>query len=276
MRISVLSIHNLRGWSRAFLAKRLGPLKNPRRWYIGLIFGLTTSITAGPEIYDPLEAYKKNNTLSSRPVIETVTQGNTNETAKFKYENNLLVRTDYFGNKNIPAGYSLYEYDKGVLVREQLFDAAGNLTEEIRYQYRKDRLDKSLINDIRGNVRIEWQYTYNKEGKLVAGKRVIANKATESFKIVASPIGVSQHIYNVKGELTSKVESVFENGLLRSRMKTGLTGARYAEYKYNAKQQLIEIIFHETVRGEKTFVKKHHFDYSLNGEPPRTALKTGN
>ncbi len=244
--------------------------------FIAAIFmvGFTPVLMAGPEVYDPLEAYKRQNNLGSRPVSETVTQGTVNETAKFKYEAGLLVRADYFGHKNVPAGYSLYAYEKGVLMHEQLFDAAGSLAEDIRYQYKKDKLEKSLINDIRGNARIEWQYLYDKEGNLVGGKRIIDKKGTESFKMVRSPSGVAQHIYNAKGELTSKVESVFENGLLRYRMKSGLTGAKYAEYRYNDKKQLIEILYHETIRGEKTFVKKHHFDYSLNAEPQKTAALT--
>lgn len=239
----------------------------PFTFAVTLFFaGLPSALLAGPEIFDPLEVYKKANTLSEHPKAEVVTQGTTTESAKFRYEGGVLVRADYFGNKNIPAGYSLYEYDKGLLAHEQLFDAGGNLTEDIRYQYKKDKLEKSLIHDVRGGAKIEWQYTYDKEGVLVSGKRLIGSKPTESFKLMRHTGGVSQHIYNAKGELTSKVESVYENGLLRSRMKTGLTGARYAEYKYNAKQQLVEIIYHETVRGEKTFVKKHQFEYSLAGD----------
>jgi hypothetical protein len=68
---------------------------------------------------------------------------------------------------------------------------------------------------------------------------------------------------------------IYENGLLRHRIKTGLTGARYAEYRYNDKNMLIEIIFHDTVRGEKTLVKKHHFEYSLQIDAPKTAYKAG-
>ena len=184
------------------------------------------------------------------------------------------MRADYFGQKSAPAGYSLYAYEKGMLAREQLFDAAGNLTEDIQYKYRKDKLDKSLINDVRGGTKIEWHYLYDKEGKLVGGKRFIDKKATESFKLVPGTAGISQQIYNAKGELTSKVDSVFENGLLRHRMKTGLTGAKYAEYKYNEKKQLIEIIYHETVRGEKTFVKKHQFEYSLAGDATAPTAST--
>lgn len=240
-----------------------------------LAAGFTASLAAGPETFDPLEAYKKANTLSARPKSETVTQGTNTETARFKYENGLLVRADYLNQKNIPTGYSLYEYEKGVLSREQLFDAGGNLTEDISYHYKGGRLEKSLIHDIRGSARIEWHYGYDKDGKLVSGKRILDKKQTESFKLVPSPAGMTQHIYNAKGELTGKIESVFENGLLRQRVKTGLTGARYAEYRYNQKQQLVEIIYHETVRGEKTFVKKHLFEYSLAAESGAPTARHG-
>lgn len=238
-----------------------------------LAAGCITAVTAGPEIYDPLEAYKRANTLSVRPVRETVSAGKTTESARFSYDGNLLARVDYFGQKDIPAGYSLFEYDKGNLAHEQLFDGAGKLAEDIRYQYKHGRLEKSLIHDVRGAAKIEWQYMYDKEGILVAGKRLIAGKTTESFKLVRTTGGVTQNIYNAKGELISRVESVIDKGILLSRMKTGLVGARYAEYKYNEQKMLIEIIYHETVRGEKTFVKKHHFDYSLTREMPKTALR---
>lgn len=241
-----------------------------------LLTGWYQSISAGPEIFDPLEVYKKPNTLQQKPASETVTAGATTETARFTYEGNLLVKAEYFGAKNIPAGYTTYEYEKGLLVFERLFDAAGLIAEEIRYEYKKDKLEKSVIKDLRGNAQIEWHYSYDKEGKLAGGKRLLDRKATESFKIVHGTSGYAQHIYNTKGELTSKVEMIYENGLLRHRIKTGLTGARYAEYRYNDKNMLIEIIFHDTVRGEKTLVKKHHFDYSLQVEAPKTAFKTGN
>lgn len=245
--------------------------------YLALLLGsLNQAIYGGPEIFDPLEAYKKSNSIKERPASETVTAGAVTETARFTYENNLLVKAEYFGVKNLPAGYTLYTYEKGLLVQEQLFDAAGLLAEEIRYQYKKDRLEKSVIQDLRGNAQIEWLYSYDKDGKLTGGKRFLDHKATESFKIVPGTSGFAQHIFNNKGELTSKVEMIYENGLLRQRIKTGLTGARYAEYRYNEKNMLIEIIFHDTVRGEKTLVKKHHFDYSLQVEAPKTALKAGN
>lgn len=235
--------------------------------------GCITALTAGPEIYDPLEAYKRQNTLATKPVRETVTAGNITESARFTYDGSLLTRVDYFGSKDIPAGYSTFSYDKGILTQEQLFDGAGKLAEDIRYQYKQGRLDKALIHDVRGAAKIEWQYMYDKEGNLVAGKRLIAGKPTESFKLVRTTGGVTQNIYNAKGELTSRVESVVDKGLLLSRVKTGLVGARYAEYKYNEKKLLIEIIYHDTVRGEKTFVKKHHFDYSLQRDAPKTALR---
>lgn len=230
---------------------------------LSLGVGFTPALVAGPEIYDPLEAYKKPNTLVSRPVTETMTQGTTSETAKFRYENGILVRVEYFAAKNAPAGHVVYAYDKGVLAREQLFDAAGAVTEDIRYEYTKGRLMKALIYDVRGNANIEWHYGYDKEGKLISGRRLIDKKVTESFKIIPAAQGTTQQIYNAKGELTAQVEAVFENGLLRQRVKTGLTGTRFAEYRYNEKRQLTEIIYHETVRGEKTLVKKHQFDYSL-------------
>ena len=175
--------------------------------------------------------------------------------------------------KKEPTGHATYEYEKSILTREKLFDAAGNLTEDIQYKYRAGKLDKSLIHDVRGNARIEWQYLYDKTGALVGGKRLLAGKVTESFKLLVTPGSSTQSIYNNKGELTSKVESVFENGLLQTRIKTGLIGARYAQYRYNAKKQLVEIIYHDTVKGEKVLVKKHQFDYSLNSEAPKTALK---
>lgn len=237
-----------------------------------LAVGFPAVLAAGPEIYDPLEIYKKANNLGSRPTSETVTQGTNAELARFKYENGLLVRADYFGLKNTPTGHTLYIYEKSVLVTEQLFDASGTLAEEIRYQYRKDRLEKTLIHDVRGGARIEWHYGYDKSGKLVSGRRIIEKKVTESFKLVPGETGMVQQIYNAKGELTSRVDSLYENGLLRQRVKTGLTGTRFAEYRYNEKQQLVEIIYHDTVRGEKTFVKKHQFDYSLNQETQKTAL----
>lgn len=237
------------------------------------IVGFLKSAFAGPEIYDPLEAYKKANNLPVRPVRETVTVGTSRETARFTYDNGLLVRADYsYGPKDLPAGHSVYEYDKGLLVHEQLFDAAGRLAEEIRYQYKAGKLDKSMIHDVRGAAKIEWHYLYDKEGNLAGGKRLLSGKPTESFKLVRHTAGITQHIYNAKGELTAKVESTLEKGVLRSRVRTGLTGARYAEYRYNEKNLLIEIIYHETVRGEKTFVKKHLFDYSLQRDLPKTAL----
>jgi|GEM_PF-1930031 len=235
--------------------------------------GWFTAATAGPEIYDPLEVYKRQNTLSVRPVRETVTAGGITESARFTYDGNLLTRVDYFGQKDIPAGHSTFVYEKGLLMQEQLFDGAGILAEDIRYQYKQGRLEKSLIHDVRGGAKIEWQYMYDKEGNLVAGKRLMAGKPTESFKLVRTTGGVTQNIYNAKGELTSRVESVIEKGVLLSRIKTGLVGARYAEYKYDDKKRLIEIIYHDTVRGEKTFVKKHHFDYSLQRDAPKTALR---
>jgi hypothetical protein len=240
---------------------------------IFLSVGFTASLTAGPEIYDPLEAYKKANNLGSRPSSEKVTQGTNTEWARFSYENGMLVRADYFGLRNMPTGHTLYTYDNGILVAEQLFDASGILTEDIRYQYRKNKLEKTLIHDLRGDARIEWHYGYDKAGQLVSGRRLIDKKVTESFKLVPGETGVVQQIYNAKGELTSRVDSVYENGLLRQRVKTGLTGTRFAEYRYNEKKQLIEIIYHDTVRGEKTFVKKHQFDYSLNQETQNASTR---
>lgn len=236
--------------------------------------GFTSVLTAGPEIYDPLDAYKRPNSLSVRPVREIVTAGNVTESARFTYDGALLTRIDYFGMKDIPAGYVTFAYDKGNLAREQLFDAGGKIAEEIRYQYNKaGRLEKSLIQDVRANAKIEWHYLYDKEGTLVGGKRLLDGKVTESFKLVPSTAGVTQNIYNAKGELTSRVDSIIEKGVLRSRVKTGLVGARYADYRYNDKGQLVEIIYYDTVRGEKTLVKKHHFDYSLSRDLPKTALR---
>lgn len=231
------------------------------------------AVSAGPEIYDPLEVYKKANSATERPATETVVAGKITERARFTYQNGLLVRTEFLTAKNEPAGHSVFEYENSQLKREQLFDAAGNLTEEIQYKYRAGRLEKSLVHDVRGNAKIEWQYLYDKAGNLVGGKRLLAGKLTESFKLVSTPGSSTQNIYNAKGELTSKVESVYESGLLQSRMKTGLVGARFAQYRYNTKKQLIEIIYHDTVKGEKVLVKKHQFDYSLNSESPKTALK---
>jgi len=231
------------------------------------------ALSAGPEIYDPLDAYKKANSPGERPTTETVVAGKITEKARFTYQNGLLVRTDFLTAKNEPAGHTVFEYENSLLKREQLFDAAGSLTEEIRYKYREGRLDKSQVHDVRGNAKIEWQYSYDKTGALVGGKRLLAGKLTESFKLISTPGSSTQNIFNAKGELTSKVESIYENGLLQSRMKTGLVGARFAQYRYNAKKQLIEIIYHDTVKGEKVLVKKHQFDFSLNSETPKTALK---
>lgn len=246
-----------------------------------LLFGLLQlPVFAGPEIFDPLEAWKKPNAPATRPVTETVVAGSIKEIARYRYENNLLSRIDYYTlgtnpvtPKEIPAGYTLFEYDKNGLVREQLFDGAGNMTEEIRYQYRAGRLEKSLIHDVRGNARIEWQYSYDKEGVLSGGRRLLAGKSTESFKILKTTGGWTQNIYNAKGELTSKVDSVLENGLLTHRIKSGLTGTKYADYRYNDRKLLIEIIFYDTVRGEKVLVKKHGFEYSLDRPVPGTAMK---
>jgi len=229
-------------------------------------------LTAGPEIYDPLEAFKKANNLTERPTTETVVAGRVTEKAKFTYQNGLLVRTDFLTAKNEPTGHTVFEYENSQLKNERLYDAAGNLTEDIQYKYRSGRLEKSLVHDVRGNAKIEWQYLYDKTGALVGGRRLLGGKLTESFKLTMTPGFSTQNIYNAKGELTSKVESVYENGLLQSRMKTGLVGARFAQYRYNAKKQLIEIIYHDTVRGEKVLVKKHQFDYSLHTEPAKTAL----
>jgi hypothetical protein len=244
-----------------------------------LLLLLNAGLFAGPEVFDPLEAWKRPGGPDKRPVSETVVAGKTTELARYQYSNNLLSRIDYLslneratGPKEIPAGYTLFEYDKGLLTREQLFDAAGNMTEEIRYQYRAGKLDKTLIHDIRGNARIEWQYQYDKEGVLAGGKRLLAGKPTESFKLVKTTTGWLQNIYNAKGELTAKVDSYYENGLLTQRVKSGLTGTRYADYRYNGEKLLVEIVYHDTVRGEKTLVKKHTFSYSLDKVAPGTAL----
>lgn len=244
-----------------------------------LLFLLNTGIFAGPEVFDPLEAWKRPGGPAKRPVSETVVAGKTTELARYQYSNNQITRIDYLslnasaaGPKEIPAGYTLFDYDKGLLAREQLYDAAGNMTEEIRYVYRGGKLDKMLIHDIRGNARIEWHYQYDRDGVLTGGKRLLAGKLTESFKLVKTTTGWLQNIYNAKGELTAKVDSYFENGLLTQRVKSGLTGNRYAEYRYNGEKLLVEIIFHDTVRGEKTLVKKHTFSYSLEKVTPGTAL----
>jgi hypothetical protein len=244
-----------------------------------LLLLLNAGIFAGPEVFDPLDAWKRPGGPAKRPILETVVVGKTTELARYRYNDNLLARIDYLslsensqGPKEIPAGHTLFEYDKGVLTREQLFDAAGNLTEEIRYQYRAGRLEKMLVHDIRGNAHIEWHYQYDKEGALIGGKRLLDGKLTESFRLVKTTTGWLQNIYNAKGELTAKVDSYFENGLLRQRVKSGLTGTRYADYRYDANKLLVEIIYHETVRGEKTLVKKHTFTYSLDKTIPGTAL----
>lgn len=243
-----------------------------------LFFLLAAGLSAGPEIFDPLEVWKRPGGPARHPVTETVTAGNATELARFSYSDNLLSRIDYVslnnaatGPKEIPAGHSVLEYDKGILSREQLFDRAGVLTEEIRYQYRSGKLEKALIHDVRGNARIEWHYQYDKEGALSAGKRLLAGKPTESFRLIRTTTGSLQNIYNAKGELTAKVDSSFENGLLTQRMKSGLTGARYAEYRYDKEKSLIEITYHDTVRGQKTLVKKHTFSYSLDKAIPGTA-----
>lgn len=238
-----------------------------------LSMGLSGYAYAGPEIYDPLAPYKKRNTLAVRPSSETVSKGGSTETAKFTYENGLLMKAEYVGPKKAYFGATTFEYENGQLVREKLIGPGGSLAEDIRYVYRKDRLEKTLIEDVRGNAHIEWHYSYDKEGNLIGGKRFNGKKITESFKLVATA-GVSvQHIYNEKGELTAKVETAFENGLLKQRVKTGLTGARYAEYRYDAENRLSEIIFHETVRGEKILVKKHQFDYSMQKSTSYTLSK---
>lgn len=244
-----------------------------------LFFLLTAGLFAGPEVFDPLEAWKRPGGPNKKPVLETVIAGKTTELARYQYSNNLISRIDYAsitkhttGTTEIPAGYTLFEYDNGNLAREQLFDADGNMIEEIRYQYRAGKLDKALIHDIRGKARIEWQYRYDKEGVLIGGRRLLAGKVTESFKLIKTTTGWLQNIYNAKGELTAKVDSYFENGLLTQRVKSGLTGTRYADYRYNAEKSLVEIIYHDTVRGEKTLVKKHTFTYSLEKAIPGTAL----
>lgn len=241
------------------------------------IFLVNAGLSAGPEIFDPLEAWKRPGGPTKRPVTETVIAGDTTERARYQYKDNLLSRIDYTtldnkDKKEFPAGYSLFEYDKGLLVHEQLFDAAGNLAEDIRYQYRNGRLEKSLIHDVRGNARIEWHYIYDKEGALSGGKRLLSGKPTESFKMVKTTTGWLQNIYNAKGELTAKVDSYYENGLLVKRVKTGLTGTRYADYRYNTEKLLLEIIYHDTIRGEKTLIKKHTFSYSLEKTSQHTAM----
>ncbi|HRP70554.1 MAG TPA: hypothetical protein PLY93_13580 [Turneriella sp.] len=238
--------------------------------------GFTSLLTAGPEIYDPLDAYKKSNTLSSKPQSEIVTQGTTVESARFKYDAGLLARVDYLDSKKNLTGYSLFDYDKGILVRERLFHIGDILVEDIKYEYHKNKLVKSLAHDIRGNALIEWRYVYDKEGQLVGGKRFLAKHLTESFRVTKNANGTTQHIYNARGELTSKVESVYKDGLLMHRLKTGLVGARYADYRYNTSKELVEIIYHETVRGEKKWVKTHRFEYSMAANvPTRSAFKTG-
>jgi hypothetical protein len=238
-----------------------------------ILFSITGRLVAGPEIYDPMETYKGTNALNSRPKAEIVSVGNLTEMAKFQYEGNLLIRADYFGARNIPDGYSLYDYERGRLVRERLFDSSGAAVEQIEYAYRKDKLIKSMIHDIRGDAKIEWHYSYDKSGNLASGRRIIGRRATESFKIKSAPTGKLQQIYNTKGELTSQVNSFYEGGLLRHRVKTGLTGTQYADYRYDDKNQLIEIIFHETLKGEKKLVKKHQFEYSYQSTIPKTAMK---
>lgn len=238
-----------------------------------------SSLFAGPEIFDPLEAWKKAGAPAKHPVTETVVSGKATEFARFRYENDLLVRIDYSvlgqgsaTTREMPAGYTVFEYEKGLLAREKSFSAAETITEEIRYVYRKGRLEKSMIHDMESNTRIEWIYLYDKEGVLSGGKRLIAGKTTESFKLVKTSTGLLQNIYNARGELTAKVNSFIDNGLLTQRVKSGLTGTRYAVYQYNNDRTLAKITFHDTVRGEKILVKTHTFGYSLDKIIPGTAM----
>jgi len=239
-------------------------LMQPIRLFLQVFsVGLISVLYAGPEVYDPLSPFKKANSLQVRPSSETVLSGAATQTAEFTYEGGVLIKADYVGPKKAYYGATVYEYDKGQLIHERLLDPNGAIVEDIRYIYVKGRLDKTAIEDIKAGVQIEWHYFYDKEGKLIAGKRYNGKKLTESFKMVTVNDKTAQHIYSEKGELTAKVETVYEEGLLKLRIKTGLTGAKYAEYRYDEQKRLIEIQFHETVRGTKTLVKKHQFDYSL-------------
>lgn len=238
------------------------------------------SLSAGPEIFDPLASWKSTAAPERHPLKETVTAKNNTEIARYKYDGKMLKRIDYFTlekvhgvDKEILAGYTVFEYNKGLLQNETLFDSQENKTEEIQYLYRKSILDKTLIHDIKGRARIEWRYAYDKEGNLAHGRRLLSGKTTESFRLSKTPTGTMQSIYNAHGELTSKVESIYENGLLTLRIKTGLVGTQYAAYKYNSAKQLVEIVFHDTVRGEKVLVKKHTIEYSLDAASARTAMK---
>jgi len=237
---------------------------------------LVSTLWAGPEIYDPLSAYKQKNQMKSLPLTGAIIEGESKYFARYIYKENLLIRVDYLNAKKELTGYSLFAYKNDKLVLETLHDASQTLVEEIQYVYKKDRLEKTLIHDIKGATRIEWHYQYGKDGELLSGKRYVDKKVTESFKIERKATGVVQQIFNAQNESVGRVEATEKDGKIVFRHKTDLTGAKSAEYKYDAQNRLIEIVYYEEIKGQKTLVKKQLFEFSQAQDTQKTGtLKAG-
>ncbi len=231
-------------------------------------FFIVSPLLAGPEKYDPLEAYKLTEVEKTGPAREVVLDMDGNQIAEAMYtynEKGQLVESNFL-NGNEPDGSHEYLYDEKGLASEKLYNTRKKLVEEVVYTRDKQgRIIRYSVLDDKGKEIIVWKFEY-KNDKLVAGKRYVNDEITEYFlQEQLTPSETMQYIYADDDETVGSIKITYRDNRVVSRFKTDLTGTYEIRYLYSEDGNLNAMEFYsktnDEMETEMKLQKTHRFFY---------------
>jgi len=232
---------------------------------IASIFFPVYLFASGPEKYDHMQIYKNQKVTKSGPSHEIAYDNDGKQIARatYKYNKQGQLIESLYSKENKSDGRSEYTYKKSVLKEETLYSAKDSVIEKVVYSYNKlNNMRMYSVKDGLGKEVLRWSFKYSRK-KLTGGKRVINKQLTEKFTVRYHKNGkVVRDIFSSTGEKMGTILAHWSGNKLTNRTKDDTTGVYKIDYRYNNKQQLVEMIFFNTVKGKLELAKTHKFSYN--------------